>query len=63
MSEHQPLHELIAQKQDNPIEQWLRQKVARAYDAMKANPERGIPAEQVFAEIRALHAQQLKDGT
>ena len=29
---------------------------------MQTDPGRGIPADKVFAEIRALHAQRLKDG-
>jgi hypothetical protein len=29
------------------------------YDAMEANPARGIPAEQVLAALRARHAQRI----
>lgn len=50
------------QERDAAIERWLRDEVVPVYDAMQADPSRGIPADQVFAEIRALHAQRLKDG-
>jgi antitoxin ParD1/3/4 len=49
------------QERDAAVERWLREEVAPVYDAMKADPSRGIPAEQDFAEIRALHARRLKD--
>jgi len=42
------------------IESWLREEVASAYDAMKANPARGIPARDVFAEIKTRHARAHK---
>lgn len=48
------------QERDAAVERWLRDEVATAYDAMKADPKRGIPADTVFAEIRARHAQRLK---
>jgi antitoxin ParD1/3/4 len=48
------------QERDAVIENWLRSEVAPVYDAMKANPKRGIPAEKVFAELRARHAAKLK---
>jgi len=49
------------QERDTAVERWLREDVAQTYDAMMADPNRGIPAEQVFAEIRARHASRLKD--
>jgi antitoxin ParD1/3/4 len=45
-----------APDQDAAIEQWLREKVAPVFDAMKADPSRGRPAKEVFARIRAHHA-------
>jgi antitoxin ParD1/3/4 len=48
------------QERDTAVERWLREDVARTYDAMQANPERGVPAEDVFAAIRARHADRLK---
>ncbi len=41
------------QERDVAVERWLREEVAPAYDSMKADPSRGIPAEQVFATVRA----------
>jgi antitoxin ParD1/3/4 len=48
------------QERDAAVEKWLREDVARTYDAMKADPERGITAEKLFDEIRAHHASKTK---
>lgn len=48
------------QERDAAVERWLREEVAAVYDAMKADPSRGIPIDEVFAEIRAHHAKQTK---
>ena len=48
------------QERDAAVERWLRDEVAPIYDAMKADPARGIPAKQVFAELRARHAARRK---
>ena len=50
------------QERNAAVERWLREEVVPVAAAMQADPGRGIPAEQVFAEIRALHAQRPKDG-
>ena len=47
------------QERDAAIESWLREQVAPAYDAIKAQPDRGIDAKQVFDDIRRYHADQL----
>jgi antitoxin ParD1/3/4 len=47
---------------DAAVERWLREAVAASYDAMKADPSRGIDAKTVFAEIRARHALRSKSG-
>jgi len=49
------------QERDAAVERWLREEVVPVYDAMKADPARGLPAEQVFAEIRRIHSARLKD--
>ena len=49
------------QERDAAVERWLREEVAPAYDAWQADPGRAIPADQVFAEVRAHHAGRLKD--
>jgi antitoxin ParD1/3/4 len=48
------------QERDAAVEDWLRSQVVPVYDAMKANPKRGIPADKVFEEIRARHTAKLK---
>lgn len=50
------------QERDAAVERWLREEVVSVAAAMQADPGRGIPADRVFADIRALHAQRLKDG-
>ena len=51
------------QERDNAVGRWLREEVAPVYDAMKADPSRGIPAEDVFTAVRAHHAARLRDRT
>ena len=46
------------QERDAAIERWLRDEVAPAYDRMKADPKRGIPASEAFAKIRTCHTQR-----
>jgi antitoxin ParD1/3/4 len=48
------------QERNAAVEQWLRSEVVPVYDATKADPKRGIPAEKAFAELRARHAAKLK---
>lgn len=48
------------QERNAAVERWLREEVAPTYDRMKADPGRGIPAAEAFAEIRAHHAARLK---
>ena len=48
------------QERDAAVERWLREEVAPAYDAMKADPSRGISAADAFASVRARHAARLK---
>ena len=50
------------QEQDDTVERWLREDVASVYDAMKENPDRAIPAETVFARLRAHHETRVKSG-
>jgi antitoxin ParD1/3/4 len=48
------------QERDVAVERWLREEVATTYDAMKADPSRGIEAKTVFAELRARHTARAK---
>ncbi len=45
--------------EQNCIELCLREKVLPVCDAMKVNPARGIPVEQVLANLRAHHAARM----
>ncbi|QUD86582.1 type II toxin-antitoxin system ParD family antitoxin [Phenylobacterium montanum] len=48
------------QQQDAALERWLREEVAPVALAMQADPGRGIPLDEVMAEIQALHEDRLK---
>lgn len=48
-------------ERDEAVERWLHDEVIPAYDAMIADPDRGIPADVVSAGIRARHAEPLRD--
>jgi len=50
-------------ERDAAVEQWLRHEVAPVVERMLAEPGRAIPADQVFDEIRALHADRGKPNT
>jgi antitoxin ParD1/3/4 len=43
------------EKQDRALEAWLREDVAAAYDALKADPSRAVPADKVRASLAAAH--------
>lgn len=46
---------------DAAVEKWLRTEVTEAYDAMRRDPARAMPAKKVFDELRAQHALRLRD--
>jgi antitoxin ParD1/3/4 len=48
------------QERDAAVEAWLRDEVVGVYDALEADPTRAIPASDVFAAIRARHADRVK---
>jgi len=48
------------QARDRAVEKWIRDEVVPAYDAMKADPSRGIPIEDVRARLGEKHAKRLK---
>jgi antitoxin ParD1/3/4 len=50
------------QERDAAVERWLREEVVPIAAALQADPGLAVPADQVFDEIRALHAQRLKDA-
>jgi putative addiction module CopG family antidote len=47
---------------DRALEAWLREDVAAAYDAMKADPSRAVSAEKVRASLAATHKPSLSAG-
>ena len=51
------------QERDAAVEKWLREEVVGVCDAMQSDLGGVIPAEQVFATIRARHADRLKPPT
>jgi antitoxin ParD1/3/4 len=48
------------QERDAAVERWLREEVVPVYDAMEADPARGIPVQEVMASLRDHHAKRLK---
>lgn len=42
---------------DRAVESWLHDQVGPAYDALKADPTRGVTADQVRARLAAEHAK------
>ena len=44
------------------LEAWLREDVAAAYDAIKADPSRAVSAEKVRASLAAAHKTALRAG-
>ncbi len=46
------------EERDAAVEQWLREDVVAAYDALQGDPGRAIPANQVFEAVRARHQER-----
>lgn len=44
---------------DRAVETWLREQVAPAYDALKANPSRAVSAKHVRARLATEHKKAL----
>lgn len=42
---------------DRAVENWLRQEVGPAYDALKADPARAVSVDQVRARLAAEHSK------
>jgi antitoxin ParD1/3/4 len=49
------------QERDSIMERWLREDVARTFDAALAHPDCLRPLDDVMHRLRARHAQQIKD--
>jgi antitoxin ParD1/3/4 len=48
------------QERDAAVERWLHEQVAPTYDAMRADPGRGLSVDQVTAALAAHHAARSK---
>jgi antitoxin ParD1/3/4 len=48
------------QERDEAVERWLREEVLPVAVEMEAHPDRAIPAEKAFAQLRAHHAARVK---
>jgi antitoxin ParD1/3/4 len=48
-------------ERDDAVERWLKEDVAATYDAMVADPKRGVSVDDAFAAVRARHGKRLKD--
>lgn len=51
------------QERDAAVERWLKNEVVPIIKAMRAEPERAVSADDVFNEIRALHADRVSRGS
>lgn len=52
----------VLQLRERAVDTWLRQEVAPAYDAMKANPSRALSAAKVRASLAAVQKSSRKAG-
>ena len=48
--------------QNRALEAWLREDVAKAYDAIKANPKRGISVDKVSKSLKAAQKSARKSS-
>ena len=47
-------------ERDEPVGRWLQHQAAPSFDAMKADPARGVSVDDAFASVRARHAERVK---
>ena len=47
---------------DRAVESWLREQVAPAYDALKADPSRAIGVDQLRASLAAEHRKKIENA-
>ncbi|MEM6440662.1 MAG: type II toxin-antitoxin system ParD family antitoxin [Pseudomonadota bacterium] len=57
------VRDLIRRDQEAAMDdaRWWEDEVGKVYDRLKANPAEAIPAELVFARLRARHAKIVAD--
>jgi len=49
------------QERDAAVERWLREDVVPVAVAMQSDPDRALSADQLFDDVRALHAARRKE--
>jgi putative addiction module CopG family antidote len=52
----------VLHRHERALEKWLREDVASAYDAMKADPSRAVSPDHVRKRLAAAHKSALKAG-
>ena len=50
------------QRHDRALDLWLKEHAAAAYDALKADPSRGVPVERVRAALAAARKSSRRAG-
>lgn len=50
------------QERESAVDRWLLAEVASTFDTMKADPQRAIDADQVFADLRKHHEARSAEG-
>ena len=56
------LHTLQTHQTSEPFASWLLDEVVPAYDAMKADPSRGLPASRIYAALEEERQTALKEA-
>ncbi len=44
---------------DQALENWLRQEVVPAFEALKADPTRGVPLDEVLVGLEEIHKKTI----
>lgn len=47
---------------DRAMERWLEEEVAKAFDALEADPARAVPIDRVRARLRGEHTAMVDNG-
>jgi antitoxin ParD1/3/4 len=47
------------EERDAAVDRWLREDVVAAFDALRDDPSRAIPAGTVFAAVQARHQERI----
>ena len=52
----------LMREKDRAMDKWLREEVLPVYERIKSGEERAIPAEEVFARLRARRAAKRRES-